>query len=338
MCTNNSWEYNDRVQRVLDNTQHIPTCLSDIQESALIDEMGLCEEIILSYTQRQFNNKKGCLTDVLRNAHMTRYMIWMDYPEFQDLFCLMRPAMILEFSRTPINDFNKDYKEEYRNFEVGVFSKWAEEFYENIQLQSQSFYAGLIADCAYMAIPRPLDEVMQGLYYTGYKKIHALKLTVIISTARKIIVAILLSIGRTSDFRALEDANEFQSRLEREDEMVKQISNSEYKKLQILGDKAYIIAGDDSRYVTPHKENEIAYYKGLLKGKFTETDIQNAFGGFNKQHSQKRILVENVIGDLSKWSAFRGSTQKKFQEDMENLERNLRRGHNIPNPNHKYSF
>eukprot|EP00122_Pirum_gemmata_P021065 Pgem_evm1s19651 len=153
--------------------------------------------------------------------------------------------------------------DEYRNFQVGIFSKWAEEFYRHVQIQSKSFYAGLIADCAYMTIPRPLDEEMQSLCYT--EKIHALKLTVIILTATKIIVDILVSIGKTSDFRALEDAIEFQWRLEREDEVVKQISNKEYKKLQILGYKAYVIKDDDSRYVTPHKENDIAFYKGLLK-------------------------------------------------------------------------
>eukprot|EP00122_Pirum_gemmata_P015663 Pgem_evm2s14645 len=201
----------------------------------------------------------------------------------------------------------------------------------------------MIVDCAYMAVRTPSCDDMQGLYYTGYKKIHALKLTILVSTSRKCIVDIFYSAGRTPDLKAFESELEIYSFLE--DPELDDIIQKEYG----ITDKAYI--KKDSRFLTPMNKVQISCAVKALKGSEKEKNVRNSYGGFNKQHSTHRILVENVIGDLSNWWAFKGSTRKSFCDNVDGLSRLLkvvqgiqnfiyvlREQNIIPNELHKNGF
>eukprot|EP00122_Pirum_gemmata_P011305 Pgem_evm1s10465 len=238
--------FEERIYSILEKIKFVATSLSDVETASLMEEYKMCDEILIAHCRRTFDEKKKMSNPVSCQS---------GYGEIYDWYGLQR------ISRDTV-------------------AAWGEQFYNNVSLQGEHYYAGLIADCAYMVIPRPMDEIMQ--------------------SSRKCIVNILISLGRISDLRASEDDIECQQYLNQCDGIVSGKTREIYPKLQILGDKTYISGG--GRYIVPHKETDISIFKSMLKSQYTEREIQNAFGGFNKQHSRKRILMENVIGDVSQWA------------------------------------
>ena len=150
-------------------------------------------------------------------------------------------------------------------------------------------------DCCYSLIPTPNDSNTQESFYSGYKKLHAMKISVMCAAdGRKWIFEANPVQGRTSDLMAGKESKLYQT-----------IAN--IKGLYIGADKGLI---GDEKFVTPYKNSQILKAVKGLSAQEKQNKI-NEMCNYNFQFGQKRVIVECVIGDLSRWAIFRGSNDCK---------------------------
>ena len=143
-------------------------------------------------------------------------------------------------------------------------------------------------DCTYYVTPRPLDSDFESLYYSGYKKHHGVKLSVIVCIFSGRVLHVAGGPASVPD-NILFEAHQ-------EDMLT--------EGARLMGDKAY--EGIDS-IVSPHKETVMNMWRLRAKcnvpGAATELAYLQAF---NTHLAKYRIRVEQGIRMLKAWSAARG--------------------------------
>jgi hypothetical protein len=155
------------------------------------------------------------------------------------------------------------------------------------------------ADCTYYMLPKPQDEWWQELYYTGYRKFHGLKLSLIVCILSGRILHVAFSPASSADNSVYEALQE--------EELVALGAT-------LFRDKAY--EGIDS-VVSPFKEdfmNDLRLNVGLgIEG---AAEAYRAAEDFNTWLGKYRIRVEQAIGGMKQWSAARGSSRKRMVVDL----------------------
>eukprot|EP00122_Pirum_gemmata_P003625 Pgem_evm1s3279 len=99
----------------------------------------------MAYLKQHKKDKRGIIAKVFANLKMSRYMIALSGNKL-------------------INDSNGFYFKQFpQESFIGIRSHsllktWAEEFRENVDIQGLRFLAGMIVECAYMALRIPLNN------------------------------------------------------------------------------------------------------------------------------------------------------------------------------------
>lgn len=177
-------------------------------------------------------------------------------------------------------------------------------FFNTCDIAGRRTNACCAVDDTYYLICKPLDQGLQEIYFSGYKKYHAMKLLVVCSLLRKHIISVEFVVPRISDVESY--------RLS----WIYYMLDPTGAGITALADKGMNDA-QDLRTLTPHKEDQIlvAVYKGHTQRE--KKNIRNELVRFNKEHGAYRVVVECAIGDLTRWSAARGKSSAKIYGDME---------------------
>jgi hypothetical protein len=179
----------------------------------------------------------------------------------------------------------------------------ADVYYRTKPMNGQRFRVGFLVDATYYILCRPLDDNIQEVFYTRYKRIHALKLSVVCAVHRRWIYEAFPFPGRTSDLTAW-----------REQPFARLIPEG----CGVLGmaDKGMNDC-EEPRLVTPFKETQV---RGLCRTLATEGEkaaVRRGCNVFNMQLGSHRVLNEIMIGDLCRWAAARGVGFKRTYADLE---------------------
>ena len=143
---------------------------------------------------------------------------------------------------------------------------------------------------------------MEVLYYNGYKKLHARKLSVIccIFTAKVLHVAVAR--GRVSDPSAF---------CHLQKDLI-------HPNARLLGDKAYI--GEACGAICPYKENEIEVQRARVQSNVPGAAAHLLFmENFNKQHSHFRLHVERGIGSICEFAAAQGRSDARMCHNYDDI-------------------
>jgi hypothetical protein len=145
-------------------------------------------------------------------------------------------------------------------------------------------------DCTYYVMPKPMDEDFETLYYTGYKKIHGIKFTVICCIMSGRILHVAASPASVTDPTAFEAHQQHM------------IADG----CAVLGDKAY--EGID-KVVSPIKESSLLALRLVCKysrsGSAAHAHLVACLE-YNAGIGKYRINIEQAIGELKGWAAARG--------------------------------
>jgi hypothetical protein len=156
-------------------------------------------------------------------------------------------------------------------------------------------------DCTFYLLPKPMDEEIQRVFYTGYKHIHGLKFSIIVCIMSGRILHITMSPASTTD-------NVMFSALQR---------GLLAAGAALFGDKAY---QGESGIFSPFKQSLIDQW--ALRAKCGVPGAQatvNAMLEYNALLGKYRIRVEQAIGELKQWAAGRGEARFRLMFDTSNI-------------------
>jgi hypothetical protein len=160
-------------------------------------------------------------------------------------------------------------------------------------------------DCFYYMIPKAtgiseLDED-ESVYYTGYKKIHGVKLSVMCCVLSGLILDVSMSPASISDPDVFE---------------VFQLPRLE-PSANVFGDKAY---SGIPNVVSPVKEGAMGFIRLAAKCGAALADLQLAQAEeHNSVVHRFRSSVECAIGEMSEWACVKGSQSFRMVEQLVNL-------------------
>jgi hypothetical protein len=173
-------------------------------------------------------------------------------------------------------------------------------FHGRHAFMGQRFFLAVWTDAFYHLIPCPGEDAIQEVYYTGYTCIHAVKFLLFGATDRKWIYCVHPVTARTCDLDGFQ-ASPFTIHLLDEH-------------LRGGGDKGFA-SKDETRVVTPWKLSAIS--AGMRKLPESERGaFERACHTFNHEWGRQRCVVENMIGDLTRWAAARGRSHRTTFTDL----------------------
>jgi hypothetical protein len=179
----------------------------------------------------------------------------------------------------------------------------AEIYWRTKPLNGLRFRIGFLVDATYYVLCRPLDDAIQEVLYTRYKRIHAIKLSVVCAVHRRWIYEAHPFVGRTSDMTAW-----------REQPFASMIT----PECGVLGltDKG-MNDYTEVRLVTPFKATQVRAHQRQVHTWAERDAVKRACKVFNMQLGSHRVHNEIMIGDLCRWGAARGCGFKKTYSDLE---------------------
>ena len=153
-------------------------------------------------------------------------------------------------------------------------------------------------DGTYYCIPKPQSDELEVVYYSGYKKYHALKFSVIVCILSGRILHVAISPGSSTDTATYQSLQEH---------MIAEGA-------MLFGDKAY---EGISTVVSPIKDDVLDVLRLRVKAGCEGARVALARAeAFNANVGKYRIRVEQGIGELKQWAAARGVPRYRILFDV----------------------